>query len=138
MAQEQDQGAFGNTRQLPSPEESIKWRGAIWNPNAAANWSLLFTPAFGAYIHYLNWQKMCKTDQVQTSLYWFYASCAMLAAYPFLGFFIADADKADAAARGLGLLLLISWYVANGRTQGKYVKNVPAPIAPNAPGASLF
>ena len=63
VAQEQDQGAFGNTRQVPLPEAPIKRRAReIWNPNAAANWSLLFTPAFGAYIHYLNWQKMGKTE----------------------------------------------------------------------------
>jgi hypothetical protein len=24
---------------------------AIWNPNSAANWSLFFTPAFGAYLN---------------------------------------------------------------------------------------
>ena len=30
----------------------------IWNPNAAANWSLIFTPAFGAYIQMLNWQRL--------------------------------------------------------------------------------
>ena len=29
---------------------------AIWNPSAAAIWSLVFTPAFGVFIHMLNWQ----------------------------------------------------------------------------------
>lgn len=23
----------------------------IWNPNAASNWSLIFSPAFGSYLH---------------------------------------------------------------------------------------
>ena len=27
---------------------------ALWNPNAAANWSLLFSPAFGAWLHMKN------------------------------------------------------------------------------------
>jgi hypothetical protein len=27
---------------------------ALWNPNAAAGWSLLFTPAFGAFLHARN------------------------------------------------------------------------------------
>lgn len=31
---------------------------ALWNPNAAANWSLLFTPLFGAYLHMLNWRSL--------------------------------------------------------------------------------
>jgi len=32
--------------------------GAIWNPNAAANWSILFTPAFGSYLQMLNWRTL--------------------------------------------------------------------------------
>ena len=31
---------------------------ALWNPNAAASWSLLFSPAFGAFLHMKNWQAL--------------------------------------------------------------------------------
>jgi hypothetical protein len=28
---------------------------ALWNPGAAASWSLLLSPAFGAFLHMKNW-----------------------------------------------------------------------------------
>ena len=30
----------------------------LWNPNAAANWSLLLSPAFGAFLHMKNWEEL--------------------------------------------------------------------------------
>lgn len=33
------------------PETSLP----LWNPNAAANWCLLFTPSFGSWLHMKNW-----------------------------------------------------------------------------------
>lgn len=30
----------------------------LWNPNAAVNWSVLFTPIFGAWIQAKNWKAL--------------------------------------------------------------------------------
>ena len=39
--------------------EETDWNPpALWNPNAAAAWSLLFTPVFGAALHMLNARAM--------------------------------------------------------------------------------
>ena len=35
----------------------------LWNPNAAANWSLLFSPAFGAFVHMKNWQALGEPEK---------------------------------------------------------------------------
>ena len=33
-------------------------RPPLWNPGAAASWSLLLSPVFGAILHMKNWQAM--------------------------------------------------------------------------------
>ncbi len=95
---------------------------AIWNPNATANWSLIFTPAFGSYLQMLNWKTLGQPDKAASSQNWFYASLAILAVYVLMGIFMSDSKAADGAARGLGFLYLLVWYFSVGRSQGKFVK----------------
>lgn len=95
---------------------------AIWNPNAAANWSLIFTPAFGAYLQMLNWRTLGESEKAASAENWFYIGLGMLAVYVLMGVFISDSKAADGAARGLGFLFLLVWYFSSGRAQGKYVK----------------
>jgi hypothetical protein len=40
---------------------------ALWNPNAAASWSLLFTPIFGSLLHMKNWQAMGNREKAASS-----------------------------------------------------------------------
>ena len=95
---------------------------AIWNPNATANWSLVFSPAFGSYLQMLNWKALGKSDKAASSQNWFYASLAILVVYVLMGVFMSDSKAADGAARGLGFLYLLVWYFSVGRSQGKFVK----------------
>lgn len=106
----------------PTNEVSNNEENAIWNPNAASNWSLIFTPAFGSYIHALNWRALGEQDRGSSAMGWFYFSLLMLVVYIFMGMFIADEKAADGAARGLAFLYLIIWYFSAGRSQAKYVK----------------
>ncbi|RZA29300.1 MAG: hypothetical protein EOP92_37445 [Lysobacteraceae bacterium] len=46
---------------------------ALWNPIAAALWSLLLTPAFGAWVHMRNWERLGQPDKARQSRYWFAA-----------------------------------------------------------------
>ena len=107
----------------PPQETSSNEQNAIWNPNAASNWSLIFTPAFGSYLHALNWRALGEQGRANSAMGWFYFSLAMLVVYIFMGMFIGDERAADGAARGLGFLYLIIWYFSAGRSQAKYVKN---------------
>lgn len=95
---------------------------AIWNPNAAANWSLIFSPAFGAYLQMLNWRALGESEKAASSQNWFYVGLGMLVVYVLMDVFISDQKAADGAARGLGFLFLLVWYFSSGRAQGKYVK----------------
>lgn len=81
----------------PSRSESP----ALWNPSAAASWSLLFTPVFGAYLHMRNWEELGEPEKAKSSKTWFYIS-----------FFFSI----------FGLLYLLIWYFASGKEQMAYVK----------------
>lgn len=94
----------------------------IWNPNAAASWSLLFSPAFGSFLQMLNWRALGESQKADDARGWFIVSLAMLAVYILIGVFASDAQAADAISRAVGFAYLLVWYFAAGRQQGKYVK----------------
>lgn len=43
----------------------------LWNPTAAALWSLLLTPAFGAWIVKRNWERLGETAKARQARLWF-------------------------------------------------------------------
>jgi protein-S-isoprenylcysteine O-methyltransferase Ste14 len=43
---------------------------ALWNPGAAASWSLLFSPAFGAFLHMKNWEALGQPDKAAAARKW--------------------------------------------------------------------
>jgi len=94
----------------------------LWSPNACANWSLIFTPAFGSYLQHLNWKSLGETENANTSKIWFTISLGLYLLLPFVVFAFSDSDRVGVIARGLGFWYLIIWYFANGRAQAKYVK----------------
>lgn len=85
---------------------------ALWNPNAAANWSLLFTPMFGAWIHAKNWVSLNEDQNSKKSMLWVYGGFVWL----FIGLFLSD------KVNQFGVFLLIAWYFAAARAQAKYIK----------------
>lgn len=90
---------------------------ALWNPNAAAAWSLLFSPAFGSCLHMLNWRELGEEEKAATAKGWFIASLALLAFYLVLA---VMAPRFDPTFIGLGYLL--AWYFGAARGQASYVK----------------
>jgi hypothetical protein len=106
---------------------------ALWNPNATANWSLVFSPAFGSYLQMLNWRTLGRSDLAESSQNWFYASLLMLVVYVLLGALISDPKTAEGAIRGLSFLYLLGWYFSDGRSQGKFVKETFGSRYPRKP-----
>lgn len=94
----------------------------IWNPSATVNWSLIFTPAFGAYLQMLNWRALGESRKAVWSAIWFYASLGMLALYVYMGASAPDPLAEDKIARGLGFSFLLVWYFSFGKAQSIYVK----------------
>jgi len=94
----------------------------IWNPNAAANWSLIFSPVFGAFLHMRNWQALDEPKRAATAKGWLVASVVMLVVYLWLALSLSDSKSADAATRMVAFAYLLVWYFAAARSQSTYFK----------------
>ncbi|MCG2584282.1 hypothetical protein [Massilia sp. TS11] len=96
----------------------------LWNPNAAACWSLFLTPAFGAYLHMRNWEAMNDPKAAMLARRWFQASLAVLAMNLLLGMVFEESRAIDAFLRLFGLAYLLTWYFSHGRVQVRHVQDV--------------
>lgn len=86
---------------------------ALWNPNAAANWSLLFSPIFGAWIHAKNWSTLGDAQKAKQSMYWVYGGIGVLLLALFLP---------ENIGRAVGIGFLFGWYFSFAKCQVKHVK----------------
>ncbi|XHS77826.1 hypothetical protein ACFJGW_19230 [Burkholderiaceae bacterium UC74_6] len=93
----------------------------LWNPNAAASWSLLFSPVFGAVLHMLNWQAMGQPEKAATSKKWAIGTAVFLLIIPIMIVMLPDSRGADAVSRIVGFGLLIAWYYSIGKSQNATV-----------------
>lgn len=93
---------------------------ALWNPKAAAYWSLLFSPAFGAFVHARNADAMGRVDEAKANRRWFYVLIA------YLGFTFVTIFIFVPVPQGLLELvptgLLFGWYLSLGKKQVGYVE----------------
>lgn len=90
----------------------------LWNPNAAANWSLIFSPAFGAILQAKNWVELGQPDKAKTNKKWAIGVIIFLVIFALL----PSIRMLDLIGRGIALILLIMWYFSQGRVQVKFVK----------------
>ncbi len=93
---------------------------ALWNPNAAACWCLLFTPAFGAFLHARNADSLGRPEEAKANRVWFKISVAFIISI-FVSVFIPAIP--DGIFRFAGLGLLFGWYFSLGKKQIMFVKN---------------
>lgn len=105
----------------PAQLAAVEPAPVIWNPNAAANWCLVFTPAFGAYLHMLNWRALGDRKREASARAWFYTGLGLLVFYP-LASLVIDGKASDAITRVVGMVFLLSWYFTSARPQARYVK----------------
>jgi hypothetical protein len=96
---------------------------AIWNPNSAANWSLLFSPAFGAFLHMKNWEALGEPAKASAAKIWVWVTLLVLAGIILAASFLPNPSSLNGMSRAAGLVLLLSWYFASGRGQAQYVKS---------------
>jgi hypothetical protein len=95
---------------------------ALWNPSAAATWSLVFTPAFGAFIHMLNWQALGQPAQAASARRWFYASLAVLVLQIWTRALNARFDTEPLLVHPASLLFLLVWYFGAARAQARLIR----------------
>ena len=89
---------------------------ALWNPNAAACWSLLFSPIFGAALHMFNARAMGDAELENLNKGFMWGTLAVLVIAILLAIF------AGINTNFVGLAALGAWYGAVGRKQVALVK----------------
>lgn len=94
----------------------------IWNPEAAARWSLLFTPAFGTFIHMRNWQALDQPERAASARRWLHASLVALLLQIFTSALNDRLGTEPMLLHPAGLLLLLVWYFAAARSQTLLVR----------------
>lgn len=94
---------------------------ALWNPNAAANWSLLFSPVFGAFLHMKNWEALGEPNKASASGRWAAIALVVFVVLALAGAFLPERPM-DGISRAVAIGLLFGWYFASARQQTAYVK----------------
>ncbi len=97
----------------------VRSRPALWNPNAAACWSLIFTPLFGATLHLLNWRSMQRAERMVGAKAWLVVSAVLFLLTMVLSITLPAASN---ALRVGSFVYLLIWYFAAARPQVKFVK----------------
>jgi len=110
-------GTVGFGNESTQPVSSIP---ALWNPNAAANWSLLFTPMFGAFVQSCNWESLGDAAKAEKSMSWFRYGLGIVLVSVILTPFAIGTPLANM----MNVVYLVAWYFSSGRKQAKYVKEV--------------
>src|SRR5689334_11131364 len=97
----------------------------IWNPRAAAAWSLLFSPIFGSILYVLNWRALDERRRARGVRTWLFVSLVFyLARMTLTSAQLVSAKvqpAVDLICMAVGLVYFIVWYVAAGREQIDYV-----------------
>jgi hypothetical protein len=94
---------------------------ALWNPTAAGCWSILFSPIFGAYLHMLNWRALGQPEKAAASKRWVAGSIAFIVAMTLASVLQPESRVMEILSQVSGLVLLIVWYYAIGKSQQTYV-----------------
>jgi hypothetical protein len=95
---------------------------ALWNPGAAANWSLLFSPVFGAFLHMKNWQALGEPAKAATAKLWVISTLVITIGVSVAAILMPANNTLGGISRLIGFVLLIGWYASSGRGQMAYVK----------------
>ena len=96
-------------------------RPRLWSPNPAANWSILLTPVFGAFLHAANWRALGRPDRAAANTVWMWVSLGFLAVN-LIGVLVPESRAIDGVLRLIGFGLLLGWYFTQGRPQARFVK----------------
>jgi hypothetical protein len=108
---------------LADAPASLEVAPALWNPNAAASWCLLFSPAFGAFLQMRNWQALGDEQQARISWSWFVASIVLTLGAIGLSVFLPDTHPGQKLLNVFGFGLLLTWYLSHGKKQIAEVKS---------------
>jgi uncharacterized membrane protein len=106
----------------PSARVSPAAAPPLWNPEAAAGWSLVFTPIFGAILHRRNWLALGEPEKAAQQRAWIFATAMLLLLTIALSVLLPEAPGVDIGTRVAGLAILLGWYFSVAKAQRLYVE----------------
>jgi hypothetical protein len=83
---------------------------AIWNPAAVACWSIVFTPAFGAYLLMRNWETLGDSRQALIARKWYCFSLGLLAVQLLSAAIDSRVNSESNLMHWIGLAYLLGWW----------------------------
>jgi hypothetical protein len=96
---------------------------ALWNPLAAAFWSLIFTPAFGAWLLMRNWEALGEQRHARTARAWFCFSVGLLVVRLLAGAINMRLNSQSNFIHWVSLLYLAVWWLAAAVPQFRLVQS---------------
>lgn len=90
---------------------------SVWNPEAAATWSVVLSPVFGTTLHWLNWRALGQGSKAAQAAFWIGGAVLVTVLAILL----------PRGGGGLSFLFLIAWYFLAARPQARYVKESLGP-----------
>jgi small-conductance mechanosensitive channel len=121
-----------------APQSRNNAAPALWNPRAAARWSLLFSPIFGAVLQMKNWQALGETEKATQSRNWVFGCVALWVFLIVLVSVLPESGLLDAGVRGSGIGMLVAWYMLSAKPQIAYVEATFGPSYPRRSWAAPF
>jgi hypothetical protein len=107
-----------NTTQLAAAPAA----SALWNPNAAACWSIIFTPAFGAYLVMRNWEALGEREQALMARKWFVFSLGLLVVQLLSGALNTRLNSQSNVMHWVALGYLFLWWIGAAAPQARTVR----------------
>ena len=105
------------TPAAPAEEQPL----VLWNPLAAVLWSLLLSPAFGAWLHMRNWERLGQPQQAAQARDWCVAIVAVNLVNLGLVAFGAASGHAISIPPTVNLAFLAVWFILAALPQLRYV-----------------
>ncbi|ATQ78223.1 hypothetical protein CR152_29715 [Massilia violaceinigra] len=101
-----------------NPAARAARRDTLWNPDAAACWSLLLTPLFGTYLIIRNWEALGEPGRAVRACWWFALSLVML----ILNFYYSLLCGESLPIRMSNVIFLLVWYIAEASPQERFIR----------------
>jgi hypothetical protein len=101
----------------PAPSEST----SLWTPESAVGWSMLFSPAFGAYLVMRNWQQLGEHRKAVQAGCWLWLAVAFLLTDLVLAGLGAVQHRRLGVPAWAYIVLFLSWYLGSARAQRNFL-----------------
>jgi hypothetical protein len=103
---------------------------ALWNPSAVACWSVIFTPAFGAWLLMRNWEALGDMHQAQAARKWFVFGIGLLAMRVLSAAINTRLNSQSNLLHWMSLGYLLAWWMAAAAPQARLVRSRFGPDYP--------